>query len=64
VFFDRIEGMSFKKMDEEHKESKAKKAEDRQDLYRKRFNQLKKKISGKEDKIHDFLTRDAQLLLR
>lgn len=63
-FFDRIEGMTFKSMNEEHNESKAQKAEDRQDLYRKRFNQLKKKISGKEDRIYDLLTRDAQLSLR
>jgi hypothetical protein len=62
-FFDRVEGMSFKKMDEVHNESKAQKAEDRQDLYRKRFNQLKKKIIGKEDKIYDLLTRDVQLSL-
>jgi len=63
-FWDRIEGLTYQKMDEEHKESKAKKEKDRQDLYRARFKQLKKKINGKEDKIYDLLTRDAQLSLR
>ena len=63
-FFDGIEGMTYKQMDEEHKESTAKNEKDRQDLHRKRFNQLKKKINGKEEKIYDLLTRYAQLSLR